>query len=166
MNVRARLAVSANVVCAAVFYLPPSIAIDSPEGLVRALYAAHQPWKHKQLDLGNRTVLAKYFSAELTTLFLRNDRLEKECPSGYICGIDFDPITGAQDFDDNLHFKLRVVPSAQSNIYEAHFKLFNDSKTEQIVEFKLIQSAGAWRIDDIIYPDVKTSIRAVIDALR
>ena len=45
---------------------------DGPEEVIRALYRAHRPWEHKALNLGNRAVLSKYFSPELTKLFLKN----------------------------------------------------------------------------------------------
>jgi hypothetical protein len=75
---------------------------DGPEEVIRALYRAHRPWEHKELNLGNRAVLSKYFSPELTKLFLKNAQLERDCPKGDLCGLDFDPILGAQDFDDHL----------------------------------------------------------------
>jgi len=48
--------------------------------------------------LRNRAVLSKYFSPELTKLFLKNAQVERDCPKGDLCGIDFDPILGSQDF--------------------------------------------------------------------
>jgi len=80
-----------------------------PEEVIRALYKAHRPWEHKELNLANRTVLSKYFSPELTKLFLRNAQLERDCPKGDLCGLDFDPILGSQDFDDDLKFNLRIT---------------------------------------------------------
>src|SRR5437773_5304020 len=79
---------------------------DGPEEVIRALYKAHRPWEHKQLNLANRAVLSKYFSPELTKLFLKNAQVERDCPKGDLCGLDFDPILGAQDYDEHLNFKL------------------------------------------------------------
>ncbi len=141
---------------------------DRPEEVIRALYKAHRPWDHKELNLGNRAVLSKYFSPELTKLFLRNAQLERDCPKGDLCGIDFDPIIGAQDFDDHLNFKLRITEATppQTGRFEARFKLFNDDKPEQIVVFQLVQLKNGWRIDDIIYPDAdNASLKAVLTAL-
>ncbi len=103
-------------------------AEDGPEEVIRALYKAHRPWEHKQLNLGNRAVLSKYFSPELTKLFLKKAQIERDCPKGDLCGIDFDPILGAQDFDDHLNFKLRITEATprQTGRFEAHFKLFNE----------------------------------------
>ena len=63
-------------------------AEDGPEEVIRALYKAHRPWEHKELNLGNRAVLSKYFSPELTKLFLKNAQLERDCPKGDLCGLD------------------------------------------------------------------------------
>ncbi len=141
---------------------------DSPEEVIRALYKVHRPWEHKELNLGNRAVLSKYFSPELTKLFLKNAQLERDCPEGDLCGIEFDPILGSQDFDDHLGFNLRITQGTppQAGRFEAHFKLFNEEKAEQVVVFQLVQLKNGWRIDDIIYPHLdNTSLKALLTAL-
>ena len=89
---------------------------DGPEGVIRALYKAHRPWEHKELNLGNRAVLSKYFSPELTKLFLKNAQLELDCPKGDLCGLDFDPILGAQDFDERLNFHLHITEGSRRKL--------------------------------------------------
>ena len=141
---------------------------DGTEEVIRALYKSHRPWEHKELNLGNRAVLSKYFSPELTKLFLKNAKIERDCPEGDLCGIEFDPILGSQDFDDDLRFNLRITQGTppQAGRFEAHFKLFNEEKAEQVVVFQLIQLKNGWRIDDIIYPHLdNTSLKAVLTAL-
>ena len=140
---------------------------DGPEEVIRALYKAHRPWEHKELNLSNRAVLLKYFSPELTKLFLKNAQLERDCPKGDLCGLEFDPILGAQDFDDHLDFKLHITETTppQTGRFEARFKLFNEDKPEQVVVFQLVQLKNRWRIDDIIYPNDNASLKAVITAL-
>ena len=142
-------------------------AEDGPEEVIRALYKAHRPWEHKELNLGNRAVLLKYFSPELKKLFLKNAQLERDCPKGDLCGLDFDPILGAQDFDDHLDFKLHITEATppQTGRFEARFKLFNEEKAEKTVVFQLVQLKNGWRIDDIIYPDDNASLKAVITAI-
>ena len=144
-------------------------AEDGPEEVIRALYKAHRPWEHKELNLGNRAVLSKYFSPELTKLFLKNAQLERDCPKGDLCGLEFDPILGSQDFDDHLDFKLRITEATppQTGRFEARFKLFNEEKPEQeqVLVFQLIQVKNGWRIDDIIYTKDNTSLKAVITAI-
>jgi hypothetical protein len=139
---------------------------DDQEEVIRVLYKAHRPWEHKGLDLRNRAVLSKYFSPELTKLFLKNAQVERDCPKGDLCGLDFDPILRAQDFDDNLNFKLRITETTppQTGRFEARFKLFNEEKPEQeqVLVFQLVQLKNGWRIDDIIYTKDKVSLKAVL----
>src|SRR6266540_5250588 len=142
---------------------------DGPEEVIRALYKPHRAWEHKQLNLGNAAVLSKYFSPELTKLFLKNAQVDRDCPKGDLCGIDFDPILGSQDFDDNLNFKLRITEATppQTGRFEARFKLFNEGKPEQeqVLVFQLVQLKNGWRIDDIIYTKDNASLKAVLTAI-
>jgi hypothetical protein len=144
-------------------------AEDGSEEVIRALYKAHRPWEHKELNLGNRAVLSKYFSPELTKLFLKNAQLERDCPKGDLCGLEFDPILGSQDFDDHLDFKLHITEAtpSQTGRFEARFKLFNEEKPEQeqLLVFQLIQVKNGWRIDDITYTKDNASLKAVITAI-
>ena len=144
-------------------------AEDGPEEVIRALYKAHRPWEHKELNLRNRAVLTKYFSPELTKLFLKNAQVERDCPKGDLCGLEFDPIIGAQDFDDHLDFKLRITEATppQTGRFEVRFKLFNEQKPEQeqVLVFQLVQLKDGWRIDDIIYTKYKASLKEVLTAI-
>ncbi len=142
---------------------------DRPEEVIRALYKAHRPWEHKELNLGNRAMLSKYFSPELTNLFLKNAQLERDCPQGDLCGLEFDPILGSQDFDDHLNFKLHITEATppQTGRFEVRFKLFNEQnpEQEQVLIFQLVQVKDRWRIDDITYTKDNTSLKAVITAI-
>ena len=144
-------------------------AADGKEEVIRALYKAHRPWEHKELNLRNSAILSKYFSPELTKLFLKNAQVERDCPKGDLCGIDFDPILGSQDFDDNLNFKLRITEATppQTGRFEARFKLFNEEKPEQeqVLVFQLVQLKNGWRIDNIIYTKNNASLKAVLTAI-
>src|SRR5262249_662587 len=92
-----------------------------------------------------------------------------DCPKGDLCGLEFDPILGSQDFDDHLDFKLHITEAAppQTGRFEARFKLFNEEKPEQeqVLIFQLVQLKNEWRIDDIIYTKDNRSLRAVINAI-
>ena len=142
---------------------------DGPEEVIRALYKAHRPWEHKELSLSSRAVLSKYFSPELTGLFLKNAQIERDCPKGDLCGLEFDPILGSQDFDDHLNFQLNITEAtpSQAGRFEARFKLFNEENPEQqqVLVFQLIQVKNEWRIDDITYTKNNTSLKAVITAI-
>jgi hypothetical protein len=95
--------------------------------------------------------------------------VERDCPKGDLCGLEFDPILGAQDYDDHLNFELRITEAAppQTGRFEARFKLVNDEKPEQeqVLVFQLVQVKNEWRIDDIIYTKDNTSLKKVITAL-
>ena len=154
----------------ALFTVAASSAVAAgggPEEVIRALYKAHRPWEHKELNLAKRAVLSKYFSSELTKLFLKNAQIERDCPEGDLCGLEFDPILGSQDFDDDLRFNLRITQATRSaGRFEAHFKLFNEEKAENVVVFQFVQLKNGWRIDDIIYPHLdNSSLKAVLTAL-
>src|SRR5438874_5062784 len=141
---------------------------DDPEDVIRALYKAHRPWEHKELNLRNRAVLSKYFSHELTKLFLKNAQIERDCPKGDLCGLEFDPILASQDFDDHLNFKLHITEATppQAGRFEAHFKLFNADTPEQVVVFQVVPSKHGWRVDDIIYPhEDNASLKALLTAI-
>ena len=144
-------------------------AENAPEEVIRALYKAHQPWKHKELNLRSRAVLSKYFNPELTKLFLKNAQVERDCPKGDLCGLEFDPILDAQDFDDHLDFKLHITEATppQPGRFEARFKLHNGEKPEQeqVLIFQLVHLKTGWRIDDIVYTKENTSLKEVITAI-
>ena len=144
-------------------------AEDGPEEVIRALYKAHRPWEHQEVNIRSRAVLSKYFSPELIKLFLKDAQVERDCTKGDLCGLEFDPIHGSQDFDDHLDFKLHIteVTPSQTGRFEARFKLFNDQKPEeeQVLIFQLVQVKNGWRIDDITYTKENTSLKAVITAI-
>ena len=144
-------------------------AEDGAEEVIRALYKAHRPWEHKELNLGNRVVLSKYFSPELTKLFLKNAQIERDCPKGDLCGLEFDPILGSQDFDDHLNFKLHITEASppKPGRFEVRFKLFNEenAQQEQVLFFQLVQLKNGWRIDDIIYPKDNATLKGIITAI-
>jgi hypothetical protein len=144
-------------------------AEDGPEEVIRALYKAHRPWEHKEVNIRSRAVLSKYFSPELTKLFLKNAQVERDCPKGDLCGLEFDPILGSQDYDNDLDFELHITEATppQTGRFEARFKLFNgqEPEHEQVLIFQLIQVKNGWRIDDITYTKHDTTLKAVITAI-
>jgi hypothetical protein len=144
-------------------------AEDGPEEVIRALYKAHRPWEHKEVNIRSRAVLSKYFSPELTKLFLKNAQVERDCPKGDLCGLEFDPILGSQDYDNDLDFELHITEATppQTGRFEARFKLFNGQgpEHEQVLIFQLIQVKNGWRIDDITYTKHDTTLKAVITAI-
>ena len=144
-------------------------AEDQPKEVIRALYKAQRPWEHKELNLGDRAVLSKYFTPDLTNLFLKNAQIERDCPEGDLCGLEFDPILGSQDFDDHLNFELHITEATppKTGQFQARFKLFNEEgpDQEQVLVFQLVQVKNEWRIDDIIYTKDNTTLKGVLQAI-
>src|SRR5437762_11985734 len=84
-------------------------ATNGPEEVIRALYKVHRPWEPKELNLSNRAGLSKYFSPDLTKLFLKNAQVERDCPEGDLRGSEFDPILASQDSADDRRLNLRIT---------------------------------------------------------
>ncbi len=74
---------------------------EDPADVIRALYTADQPWAQKNLDLGDRQTLSRYFAPSLVTQFLQLDAAAKQCSKDDVCGFDFEPFYDTQDFDDH-----------------------------------------------------------------
>ena len=144
----------------------PTHAHEDPTGVIRALYAADQPWNNKNINLYNPTVLSRYFTGGMTRLFLKLGDINAHCPDGYVCGLDFDPILAAQDYDDHPDLGLRIEESSQRELhtYAVHFTLVKNTG-ETTLLYKLVHTKDGWRIADIIYPREKTSLTEIIKAL-
>ena len=149
--------------------LDPNLVSEGPEKVIRALYKAHRPWEHKELNLGNRAVLSKYFSPELTKLFLKNTQRERDCPKG-----DLVDSNSTQSLEPRTSMTTSIL--SFTSLMQRHrkladsnhrFKLFNEEKPEQEqgLGFQLVQVKNEWRIDDITYTKDNTSLKAVITAI-
>jgi hypothetical protein len=51
-----------------------------------------------------------------------------DCPKGDLCELDFDPILGAQDFDEPLNFKLHITETTPPQT--GRFEVSPDGKWE------------------------------------
>lgn len=125
---------------------------QTPETLLRALYAAHQPWKQK--DALTDQSLPKYFDANLVKQILA----DRHCsaPDWGVGNLDFDPVLNAQDFGDNGigDLKIRRLDDRTAEKWQVSFLLFPGvSKERTTLVYRLVQSSGAWRISDIDYGD-------------
>ena len=146
-------------------YVFPAHGHDDPTGVIRALYQADQPWNGKNINLYNPTVLSRYFNSEMTKLFLKLGDISAHCPHGYVCGLDFDPILAAQDYDSHPDLKLRIEKLSQLglHIYVVHFTVVKNNREKLL--YKLVHTKDGWRIADIIYPREKTSLTEIIKGL-
>jgi hypothetical protein len=127
---------------------------EDPTSVIRALYAADQPWAQKSLDLGDKQTLARYFAPPLITLFLRLDDAAKHCSGDDVCGFDFEPFYDTQDFDDRPDIKLRIesLTPTQEQRYAVYFTVIK-SEGEHRLEYNLVRTQSGWRIAEILYPE-------------
>ena len=127
---------------------------DDPAGVIRALYGADQPWAQKNIDLGDRQALSRYFAPALITLFLQLDAMAKHCSGDNVCGFDFEPFYDTQDFDDHPDIKLRIerLASTQEQRYAVYFTVIK-SEGEHRLEYRFVHTQSGWRIADILYPE-------------
>jgi len=103
-----------------------------------------------------KTVLDRYFSPDLTALFLQDESCQSKTKE--ICSLDFDPLFASQDPGaTDLE-----IGEAKSNTVPVEFKSSIGSAKVQL-DFKMTMIAGAWKITDIIYTGMnKASLRKIL----
>jgi hypothetical protein len=133
-----------------IFLFASAPAADTPEALIKSLYARHQPGKNKNLDWCDKKAISKYADARLTALFLEDCACARRTRE--ICNLDSDPFYDAQDFDDGDP-NPRVKQLA-ANSYEVTFSNFGDQK----LIYKMKKTSAGWRVSDIDSPSNKWSL--------
>lgn len=125
--------------------IPPSAlaqVADTPLAAVRRVYDP------KVKDAG------RPFSKKLRVLYAAAFKKSKELNEP-VAGIDFDPITGSQDSDDDyrqtLKFTARPGATASKAIVEVKLKVFK-SEPEKTLLYDLVREGQRWVIDDISNP--------------
>ena len=141
---------TALCVASVVFLFASAPAADTPESLIKSLYARHQPGKDKNLDWCNKKAISKYADARLTALFIKDCECTRRTQE--ICNLGSDPFYDAQDFDgSDPNPRIRQVAA---NAYEVTFSNFGDQK----LIYKLKKTSDGWRVSDIESPSNKTSL--------
>jgi hypothetical protein len=139
-----------TVLLAATATATAAIAGDSSAGtaesFLRTLYQDHQPWSSRAIAFDAEKTLSKYFDAELTTLFLEEDRCKERTRE--LCNLDADPIYCAQDFEGESLPAL-TVKALPDNEYSVSFS--NHGVTT--VVYSLQQTKAGWRVSDIQCPE-------------
>ncbi|ACA18566.1 conserved hypothetical protein [Methylobacterium sp. 4-46] len=128
----------------------PALAQAAPDAPVREAYritvrslaapgpASVPPWRPPH----RRTL----FSKRLAALFARDDLYQKE--SGDIGHLDADPFLSGQDGEvKDLRVTVETGPAEGRAEVAARFVSFGTPVT---VRFRVVEEAGAWRIDDIL----------------
>lgn len=123
---------------------------DTPEALIRSLYASDQPRNDKSLDWCDKKTIAKFADARLTSLFMKDCQCAKR--TGEICNLDSDPFYNAQDFDKvDPNPRIRKVAP---NTYEVTITNFGDQK----LIYTITKTTAGWRISDVEWPEDKSSL--------
>lgn len=146
------------VVTSAGYAFSKDEAADTPENLIAKLYAEYQPEGYKKMNekqrhaLGmkfeNREMLSRYFDDNLTKLFLKDYKCRVQ--SNEICNLDFDPVLGAQDYDEETPFNLQTKRISE-NPLKLKVTISNIGKISMVYEFS--QTKNGCRISDIFYND-------------
>lgn len=141
---------------------PPS----GPEAAVAALYAAHQPWRNRPLDLGDPVALQRHFDAGMAGLLAWAVAQDDQV-------LDFDPVLDAQDcgdWPDGLPLTLTDLSTPGRVLWRASFPLFpgRPCAEDRQVEYELVRTADGWRIHDILHHhgDRGFSLRAGLISAR
>lgn len=123
---------------------PQTPPTDTPEALIKSLYAAHQPGRGKSIDWCDRKSISRFCDAELTDLFIKDCECSRKTEG--ICNLDWDPFYAAQDFgesDPNPRMKRLQRPGR----VVLDVTITNLSDIHLIYEMK--QTKAGWRVSDI-----------------
>ncbi|MFO1492930.1 MAG: hypothetical protein U1F77_20145 [Kiritimatiellia bacterium] len=139
---------------------------DSPGAAVAALYAAHQPWKNRSVDLADPAALRRHFDPGLAELLARAAAQDNRV-------LDFDPVLDAQDFGDwpdGLPLTLTDLSAPGRVLWRASFPLFpgRTRAEDRRVDYELVRTGDGWRIHDMLHHhgDRVSSLRTVLAAAR
>jgi hypothetical protein len=127
-----------------------SYASESPEDFLRRLYKMHfAQITYNSYWLNDKNKISKYFDDEMTALFLKD--IECRDRNQGMCNLDFDPILGAQDFDERglKQLTIQKLPDKTRVRYKVTF--INLGPTTIIYDLK--ETPVGWRISDIIYKE-------------
>ncbi len=118
------------------------IPSDTPEALIRSLYAHHQPGKHKELDTCKRSELSRFCDAKLTRLFLKDCACSKKTHE--VCNLDWDPFYDAQDFGEEDP-NPRITRLDRPNWFQVTITNLGEIQ----LTYEMAKTKGGWRISNI-----------------
>lgn len=119
---------------------------SSPEAVVTDLYKQHDAKKSPFFQTKNRALVDKYFTKTLADLIWKDATSSKN----EVGAIDGDPLYNAQDMEIKNFSIGKGDVKGETSMVAATFTNFGNKKT---VNFSLKQTAGAWKIDNILYGD-------------
>jgi hypothetical protein len=116
----------------------PALAFDTPQALLKALYA---PYSKPDFDW-SKFDETQFRSKELNALFAKD---EKEA-NGEVGRLDFDPYVDGQDYQlTDMKFGTPVITGDKATV-EVTFK---NMDMEEDMVFALVKEADGWKIDDV-----------------
>jgi len=132
---------------------------NTPQELIRSLYAHHQPKKGKEVDVCDRAAVAKYCDAALTELFSKECACRKEREEA--CNLDWDPFYDAQDFDAS-----DPRPRIEETKPAGSFDVTIHNLGERRLIYQMTQTPKGWRISNIRSPASGWSLREVLSGAK
>lgn len=118
-----------------------------PEDFVREFFKTYTDSLGDRSWFGDRELMSPWFSEDLTRRFLAND---KACRYGGEdgCGLDFDPIIDAQDFDDDIFSTLHTERIGTGTPARVKVEFMNLG-SRATMTYTLVQADDGWRIADV-----------------
>lgn len=110
----------------------------------------------KSLQLQDNVVLRQYFDPGLAALIVQ----DRECVSrrAEVCNMDFDPLFGSQDATVS---DFTIQRESAGRIAVAFTSPSSGEKAKLLFHMK--QSGAAWRINDVVYQDLRgASLRKLL----
>ncbi|MEW6762265.1 MAG: DUF3828 domain-containing protein [Pseudomonadota bacterium] len=110
----------------------------------------------KSLQLQDNAVLRQYFDPTLAALIVQ----DRECVSrrAEVCNMDFDPLFGSQDATVS---DFTIQRESAGRIAVAFTSPSSGEKAKLLFHMK--QSGAAWRINDVVYQDLRgASLRKLL----
>jgi len=136
----------------------PAFAFDTPEALIKALYAPYSV-PFDQFDWASYDE-SKLRSKALNDLFAKD---AAETPEGDIGRLDFDPYVDGQDYQLT---DLKIGTPAVSGDAASVEVTFHNFEQAEDMTYALVKEADGWKVDDVVShsKDYPYSLKAILTA--
>ena len=138
--------------------LSPALAFDTPEALIKAVYAPYAK-PIDQFDWANydETPLR---SKALNALFAKD---KAETPEGDMGRLDFDPYVDGQDYELT---KFKIGKPAITGDTATVEVTFRNMGLPEDLTFSLVKESDGWKVDDVVShaKDSEYSLKTIMSA--
>lgn len=125
-----------------------TIVLESPEDLIRALYANHKAGKSPFFQTKDRALVDRFFVKEIADLIWADATISAK--TGDVAFMEADPLYNAQDMD----IQDFVIHTAEVDNDGAEVLVtFTNFGERNEFTFLLDKENGQWRIGDLFYGD-------------